>query len=144
MALDSNYAARWAWTKLIGDATLVTLLGGANVFRRVALRGTTGAVVVVEVVSTSEREGAIKTGPNTHTATALVLRTSIWHQNSNDLVEQVAARIDVLLDGAVLESYDGGMLYSCIRGQDIPRDMQEGDVSYIGWDILWNVVAKAA
>jgi hypothetical protein len=145
VALDSNRAARWTYDTLKADVTLGALLGAAgNVFRRVALRDTVPPAVVVEVYSTQVPIGAILTGHDTHTATPVMVSTAIWDVDNNDKIEQIADRICVLLDGAKNQAVaGGGVVISCIKATDHPRDFEQGDASFVGWEILWDIDVKA-
>lgn len=144
MALDSNRAARWVFDTLHADATLATILGGAKVYRRAAPRTSTKPVVVVEVQSTQPPIGAVLTGHDTHWATPVTVRTSVWDTATYAKIEQAADRICELLDGKSFQVVaGGGEVLCCTKGIDLPRELQEGDVSYLGWDIMWDIDAKA-
>ncbi len=145
MALDSNRAVRWVFDTLNADSTLKGLLGATtNIFRRKAGRNAAPPYIVVALQSTAPPVGVIRTGHDTHTATPTTVRTSIWNKNSSAVIEVIADRICVLLDGQGGQPVSGGgEVISCIKGTDIERTGSEGDDTWVGWDILWDIDVKA-
>lgn len=145
MALDSNRAVRWVFDTLNADATLKALLGATtNIFRRKSSPGATPPYIVVALQSTAPPVGVIRTGHDTHTATPTTVRTSIWDKNTSANIERIADRIMVLLDGKGGQAVNGGgEVISCVKGTDIERAGSEGDDTWVGWDILWDIDVKA-
>jgi hypothetical protein len=143
VALDSNYAAKKVYTRLTADVTLVSLLGGAASVYRGSGPGVGYPYIVIGVQRVYERDGPIRSGPNTHTETPLVLRTSIWdHGEHFGNIETIAARLDELLDGYVVQGLNGEV-FICTRGTDQERDTSDPNNPVVGWDIFWNIAAKA-
>lgn len=144
MALDSNLAVRWVYGKLAGDATLTGLLGASGRVYRGLGPGEGYPYIVVGIQSVGEREGAVRSGPNTHSATPLQIRTSVWDTDNFDRIEQIAARIDVLLDGQTHQAVTGGEMIVCTRGTDQERLPADPNNPVYGWDIFWDMAALAS
>jgi len=143
MALDSNRAAKWFVDTCRADATLATILGGADIFRDPIPRDVPLPAIAVGVQDGGQRRGAIAKGPNTHTGTSVTIRSSIWDTDNYVKIEQAADRLDVLFDGRAYEPFADGYMWACERLGDIPREHTEDDITWLGWDILWRVTVKA-
>lgn len=142
--MDSFYGVRWAIDKLRADATLTGLLGGLKVYWDGDVpEGTAYPYIVVGVQGVSPREGAIRSGPNTHILTPATLRTTVWGENNYTLIVPIAKRITVVLDGKSYESYESGTVFGCTHAGELPpRSIQEGNKQYKVLDILWALTAK--
>lgn len=145
MALDSNRAVRWVYDTLNADNTLKGLLGATtNIFRRQPESEATPPYIVVALQSSSPPVAAIRTGHDTHTATPVTVRTSIWDLNTSEAIEEIGDRICVLLDGQGGQLVSGGgEVISCVKGTDIERSNPQGEDTWVGWDIFWEIDVKA-
>lgn len=147
--LDTNLAVRWTIDTLLADddtgdpGSILSLLGGPKVYRVVG-PGSGYPYIVVGTQVVLGREGAILSGPNTHTATGTRVRTSIWDLNNYTAIDAIGARITELLDGQAYEVVDDGEVFICSWAGEIP-DRTAGDENHPvrGWDIFWDIAAKA-
>jgi hypothetical protein len=144
LALDADRAATWFIDRCLADATLVALLGGPDVYRDPIPPDVALPAIAVGVQGERPRIGAIRVGPNTHTATPTLVRASIWDTGTYAKVVQIADRLDLLFDGVSYQSFADKYVWSCVRQPAIPqREVVHDDITWLGWDLMWLITVKA-
>jgi hypothetical protein len=148
VALDSEAAAMWMVERARADATLDTILGATVSLKKVHRDPIPASIalpgIAVGVQASGPRTGAIRSGPNTHTATVVTLRSTIMDTGNLVKVKQAADRMDLLFDGVFYQATAYVYIWSCVRMPgEVTRHRTENGITTQYVDVFWEVVAKA-